>query len=152
MRGFTLVEAMIVLSLIGVLAMVGYPALSGWQAQQAVRAASGQFLARYSLARSSAMRYGRLSQLQIDTAGDRFWVEVDTSATMTGAVDTLAPIEYVGEVFGVTMESTRSTVCFATSGLPTQALGCSPGDVTVVFSRNGVVDTVQATVLGKTLR
>ncbi len=102
----------------------------------------------HSLARSTAVRYGRVSELHIDATNVRFWVEVDTSGT--GIRDTVGLMNDLARQ--VTMSSNRSLICFDPRGLTTTRDACEGGDAMVQFSRSGRVDTLEITALGRVLR
>ena len=57
-RGFTLVEALVVVTIIGILAAFGFPAMTRFRAAQAVRSASYDLFADLSYARSEAIARG----------------------------------------------------------------------------------------------
>ncbi len=151
-RGFTLVEAMIAVAVLGILLAIAWPAFRAAQARSAVRSAADVFVLRHSMARSAALRRGRVAELHIDAAGGRLWVEVDTAAIGAGVKDTVGRVVDVAQEFAVATTSTRSLLCFDARGLATQVAGCPPGDVKVVFKRGEYTDSVTTTVLGKVLR
>ncbi len=103
----------------------------------------------HSLARSTALQYGRVAELHIDAAYARFWVEVDTNST--GVSDTVGPLHDLGGG-QLTMTSNRSLLCFDARGMATARDACDPGDATITFSLQGRGDTVTITALGKVLR
>jgi Tfp pilus assembly protein FimT len=148
-RGYTLVELLIIVILVGIIAAVVGPKLAWALRQRAVAGAADEFVLAHSLARSTAMQYGRVAQLHVDTAGARFWVDADTSGTGTpvkiGLMHSLAG-------GSVTLSSTRTLFCFDARGLATTSGGCPSGDATVVFASSSSSDTVRTTVLGKVLR
>ncbi|HYT70068.1 MAG TPA: GspH/FimT family pseudopilin [Gemmatimonadales bacterium] len=148
-RGFTMIELAIVLVIAGLIAGVAGPKLADGLRQQSVRAAADQFVLAHSLARSTALRYGRVAELRIDAAGTRFWVEVDTSGT--GVRDTVGFVRNPADA-GVKMTSTRTLLCFDARGLATTGGACQPGDATVVFASSSRAATVRVTTLGKVLR
>jgi type II secretory pathway pseudopilin PulG len=149
-RGITFIEIMIVLVITGLIAVTTLPKLFAMFRQQSTIAAADRFVRVHELARSSALRYGRTSQLHIDATGLRFFVDVDTSGT--GIRDTIGPIRSVSDL-GVAMSSTDTLMCMDARGLPSRTNGlCQAPAGTVVFSNAGRYDSVTVTTLGKVLR
>ncbi len=148
-RGFTMIELAIVLVIAGLLTAMAAPKLAAAFRQRSVSSAGDQFVLAHSLARSTALRYGRVSELHVDAAAARFWVEVDTSGT--GVRDTVGFVHSVAGD-GVRMSSTRALLCFDARGVATTGGSCQSGDVTVAFASSQRVDTVWVTALGKVLR
>ena len=150
-RGFTMVESIMVVSIIGVVAAIGGPKISSALQRRTTASAADQFVAAHSLTRSTALRYGRIAQLHVDATAQRFWVDVDTSANGIGQRATIANIRYVNEV-GLHMASNRTLLCFEARGIASTAGSCESGDARVVFSDGVTADTVATTILGKVLR
>ncbi|MGH7652924.1 MAG: pilus assembly FimT family protein [Gemmatimonadaceae bacterium] len=150
-RGFTLVEALVVVSVIGIVAVIGAPMVSAALQKRSSATAADQLVLTQSLARSTAIRFGRVSQLHIDAAGQRFWVDVDTSANAIGQRATIANIRYANDST-LQMTSNRSLLCFDARGMASTLGSCESGDMQVVFSRGQTADTVVTTSLGKVLR
>jgi prepilin-type N-terminal cleavage/methylation domain-containing protein len=150
-RGFTLLEVIIVLGLMAIIAAMGAPKLSAELRRRTTQTAVDQFATAHSLARATAVRYGRVAQLHIDASTRRFWVDVDTSANGVGQ---RATIWYMRDLTqpGLTMSSNRSLLCFDARGLPLVLGGCEAGDVTVIFTALDKADTVSTAALGKILR
>jgi len=148
-RGFTMIELAIVLVIAGLLTAMAVPKLAAAFRQRSVSSAGDQFVLAHSLARSTALRYGRVSELHVDAAAARFWVEVDTSGT--GVRDTVGFVHSLADA-GVKVISTRTLLCFDARGLATTSNTCPPGDATIVFTSSKSVDTVRVTTLGKVLR
>ena len=147
-KGFTLIEMLIVLTVMGVIVAVAMPSMVTAFRQRATRGSVDRLAAAHSLTRATAIRFGLLAELHIDAANRRFWVEVDTSGT--GIRDTVGLMsDLAGQV---TMSSTRSLLCFDARGLTTTLNACESGDALVQFSLQGRTDTFQTTVLGKVLR
>ncbi len=147
-KGFTLLEMLIVITVMGVIVAVSLPSMVTAFRQRATRGAVDRLAMAHGLARATAVRYGRVAELHIDAANGRFWVEVDTSGT--GIRDTVGVLNDLGGQ--VTMSSTRTLLCFDLRGLTTTRDACEAGDVLVQFSLLGRTDTLQTTVLGKVLR
>lgn len=150
-RGFTLIEAIVVMTVMAVVAAIGGPKLAAALHRRTTVSAADQFVLTHSLTRSTALRYGRIAQLHIDAPAKRFWVDVDTSANGIGQRATIA---YVRDVSGsgLTMSSTRALLCFDARGIASTLGSCEPGDARVIFSDGATADTIVTTALGKVLR
>jgi type II secretion system protein H len=149
-KGFTIVELIIVLVMAGVIMAVISPSLSRAFRRTGVRAAVDEFASTHSLARSAAVRFGRMAELHIDQVGMSFWVEVDTSSA-GGVKDTVGVVKYQAGN-DVTIKSTRALLCFDARGLPTTRGACEAPDATVIFASGSRVDTLTITALGRILR
>jgi prepilin-type N-terminal cleavage/methylation domain-containing protein len=150
-RGFTLIETIVVLTLVSIVAAIGGPKLSVALQRRATASAADQFVLTHSLARSTALRYGRVAQLHVDTTGKRFWIDVDTSANEVGQRATIANVRDVSGD-GLVMTSTRALLCFDARGIASISGSCESGDAQVIFSDGATADTVTTTALGKVLR
>ncbi len=146
--GFTLIEMLIVITIMGVLVAVLMPNMVTAMRQRATRGSVDRLTMAHGLTRATAVRFGRVAELHIDAATRRFWIEVDTSGT--GVRDTVGTINQLADALTVT--STRTVLCFDSRGLATARGACEPGDAIVTFSTNGRTDTFQTTVIGKVLR
>jgi type IV fimbrial biogenesis protein FimT len=149
--GFTLLEVIIVMSLLAVVAGIGVPRLSAALRRRTMSTAADQFAAAHSLARATAVRYSRVAQLHVDASAKRFWVDADTSANEISQRSIIWYVRDFSET-GLTMSSTRSLLCFDARGMVSTAGSCEPGDATVIFSESDKADTVTITALGKVLR
>lgn len=150
-RGVTVIELIMVISVIGIVAATGGPKVSAVLQRRTTASVSDQFVLAHSLSKSTAIRYGRVAQLHIDAVNKLFWVDVDTSANGIGQRATIA---YVRDVSGggLQMTSTRSLLCFDARGIASTIGTCEPGDAMVVFADGVMRDTVSTTALGKVLR
>lgn len=147
--GFSMIEQMVVVTIIGLLTVIAAPSFSDALHKRATSAASDQFVMAHGLARSTALRYGRVSQLHIDAPAAKFWIDVDTSGKGERALVTYAHHVNTG---GLTMTSNRVLLCFDPRGLSSTSGSCQPGDAQLIFSSADKVDTVRITALGKVLR
>ncbi len=147
-KGFTMLEMLIVMTIMGVILAVSLPSLVTGFRQRATRGAVDRLAMAHGLARATAVRLGRVAELHIDAPNGRFWVEVDTSGT--GIRDTIGVVNDLGGQ--VAMLSDRTLLCFDLRGLTTTRNACEAGDALVQFSLQGRTDTLQTTVLGKVLR
>jgi prepilin-type N-terminal cleavage/methylation domain-containing protein len=150
-RGFTLLEIIITMALLAVVAAMGTPRLSGALRRRTTQTAVDQFATAHSLARSTAVRYGRVAQLHIDASTRRFWVDVDTSANGVGQ---RATVWYVRDLTspGLVMTSNRALLCFNARGLPSTTAPCESADAQIIFSALDKADTLTTASLGKILR
>jgi prepilin-type N-terminal cleavage/methylation domain-containing protein len=149
--GFTLVEVIIVLFLLGLVAAMGAPKLSAELHRRTTQLAADQLVTAHSLTRATALRYGRVAQLHIDAAASRFWVDVDTSANGIGQRATIWYVRNPAQA-GLVVTSNRSLLCFDARGLPLVGGACESGDATVIFTVLDRADTVRTAALGKILR
>jgi prepilin-type N-terminal cleavage/methylation domain-containing protein len=150
-RGFTLIEGVMVVALIGIVAAIGGPKITATLQRRTTASAADQFVLAHSLTRSTALRYGRIAQLHVDISGQRVWLDVDTSANGSGQRATITNVRYINDV-GLTMASNRALLCFDARGIASTLGSCESGDAKVVFSDGTVADTVTTTILGKVLR
>jgi prepilin-type N-terminal cleavage/methylation domain-containing protein len=150
-RGFTLLEIVITMSLLAVIAAMGAPRLSAALRRRTTQTAVDQFATGHALARTTAIRYGRVAQLHIDAAAKRFWVDVDTSGTGVGQ---RATVWYVHDLSspGLVMTSNRSLLCFDARGMPSTTAPCEAADAQVIFRALDKADTLTTASLGKILR
>ena len=150
-KGFTMVEAILVVAVLAIVAAMGAPKLSAALQRRTTASAADQFVLTHSLTRSTALRFGRVAQLHVDAAAQRFWVDVDTSANGIGQRATIANVRYVSDN-GLHMTSSRALLCFDARGIASTLGSCESGDAKVIFSDGAMADTVTTTILGKVLR
>ncbi len=149
--GFSLLDILIVVTFVGLLAGITFPRIADVQSRFAVRGAVTAFMGAYSMTRATAIREGGMAELHIDSANDRFWVEVDTTLDGSGVMDTIGVVIDVGDQ-GLTLSSTQSLLCFEGRGMPSSASGCATTGATISFSYENEADTILTTTLGKLLR
>ena len=150
-KGFTMIEAILVVAVLAIVAAMGAPKLSAALQRRTTASAADQFVLTHSLTRSTALRFGRFAQLHVDAAAQRFWVDVDTSANGIGQRATIANVRYVSDN-GLHMTSSRALLCFDARGIASTLGSCELGDAKVIFSDGAMADTVTTTILGKVLR
>jgi prepilin-type N-terminal cleavage/methylation domain-containing protein len=149
--GFTLLEIIITMSLLAVITAMGAPKLSASLRRRTTQTAVDEFASAHSLARATAVRYGRVAQLHIDAPTRTFWVEVDTSGAGTGQRATVWYAHKIPDT-SVVMTSNRSLLCFDARGLPSTAAPCEAADAQVIFTARDKADTLRTAALGKILR
>ena len=147
--GFSVAELLMVMTLVALLAIIVNPPIAPFAQRAGASAAADQFMAFHELARSSAIKYGRLTELHLDPSGGQFWVQVDT-ARATPA-DTVAVVTDLTKR-GVRMTTDRTLLCFDARGVATARGACGSGLATVVFSVQSHRDTVWVTAAGNAIR
>ncbi len=146
--GFTLPELVTILVVFGGFAGTVAPRVAdGWE-QFAVRGAADQFISAHQKARTAAVRFGAVAELHIDASTDRFWVQIDTTASGSGVMDTLGSVVELSEDH-VDLRANRSLICFDPRGLIAAAAGCpTTGSLAIGFSRGSSSDTLTVTASG----
>jgi prepilin-type N-terminal cleavage/methylation domain-containing protein len=150
-QGFTMIEVLMVLSVMGIVAAIGGPKVTAALQRRTTASIADQLVQAHSLTKSTALRYGRVAQLHIDAPGKRFWIDVDTSANGVGQRATIASVRDVSGN-GLLMTSNRALLCFDARGIASTNGTCEPGDAQVIFADGVMRDTVTTTALGKVLR
>jgi len=148
-RGFTMVEMLMVVSIMAILGLIGSPKILQQRQAAQRRAATNQFASAHRMAKATAVRYGRLAEFHVDASARRFWVVVDTGQT-AGVQDTVRMVS-LGDS-QLTMSSDRTLLCFDARGLATTAGSCETANALVTFAEPGKTDSVQFTALGQQLR
>jgi Tfp pilus assembly protein FimT len=150
--GFTTIELLWVLAITALVMAMAVPRMTKSRDQRGIQAAADEFVTSHGLARATAMRFGRLARLHVDTAAGRFWVEADTSGR--GQVGQVGVAHNVA-LHGVKIAATATQLCFNAQGLSTSGTSCETGAATMTFrpkSGGSNVVTLQITALGKVLR
>ena len=149
--GFTLLELVLIVSLVSVLAGVTFPRIADVQTRFAVGGAVTAFMSAHSMARATAIRQSGVAELHIDPTNDLFWVEIDTTVAGSGVMDTIGFVVDLGDQ-RVTLSSTETVLCFDGRGLASSASGCATSGATITFTSETAVETILATTLGKIIR
>ena len=146
--GYSLLEIVAILLVLGGFTGAAVPRMSGAWEQFAVAGAADQFISAHHKARTAAVRFGAVSELHIDASADRFWVQIDTTASRSGVMDTIGEVVDLSES-RVDLRATRSLLCFDPRGLVAAAAGCpTTGSLAIGFSRGSSSDTLSATASG----
>ncbi len=148
--GFSAVELVLTLLILGVLYGTAQPSIMRMRTSASVTSGRQVVASTLSLARATAIGFGRSTVVRLDAAGDRIWVEADTSAAGSGAVDTLG-LFYFGSSLSVDLKSNRASLCFDNRGLGTTNATCTVAGALIVVARQGLSDTVTVSPLGRVL-
>lgn len=74
--GFTVIEAAVVVAILGIIAAIGYPGMSNWLLTRRAQAAAGYYMDGLSLARNQAIAHNGASRLVLNensTSGQMEW-------------------------------------------------------------------------------
>lgn len=152
-RGITLLELAMAMLVIAVLVGLSLPLASAFTGRFKVGSARDAFTNTYARARAAAVQYGREGRLHIRADQGEFWVEVDTGVAGAMRADTIGRVVHLDtEYSGVTMFSTKNTLCFDARGLAYSGGSCDTHDAIITFSRWDRVDTVQLSLGGTVVR
>jgi Tfp pilus assembly protein FimT len=134
----TVIELTVVVFVVGILCVIGIPALLRQLDRTRVRNATNEIVSALSIARTTAILRGHQVAVSFDSAEAR--------VSVTAGTDTIL-MRPVGEVYGVTLKSNRDSTAYSATGL-----GYGAANQTVVVSRGGVADTVIISRLGRVRR
>ena len=133
---FTLIEILIVMSIMGIVAMMAFPKMGNMNDRNQMRSAKDGIAAKLSAARAAAIATGRQS---------RFYIEGDSMrmTTFAGAVETAkGTTVYLNRQFGVKVTSSNIMIAFDGRGMTSNS-----GNV-VKFSRRSLSDSLCISPIG----
>ncbi len=141
-RGFTLLEVLTVIVIVGVVAALGAPRFREWVSHENVRQARVNVTTQLAGARSIAVQRGCESVLHIDAAASRVWV---TACKLAGAgEDTIGIIDNLSSRFGVVFTSTGDSILFTPQGIAFSAAW-----ITMTFTKEGYDAILETSPLGR---
>jgi prepilin-type N-terminal cleavage/methylation domain-containing protein len=143
-RGFTLVEMVVVVVLIGVLLTVSLPYFRGATLKSDVRAAGDAISSLHAVAKAAAIQRGRIARLVLLSADSKALVVADR---VGGGLDTVGVVEDLGSRFGVSFTTTQDTLAFTPRGIGTALSG-----TTIVVTKSDVSDTITVSAAGRLTR
>lgn len=150
-HGFTVIEVIIAMALVALVYAMALPSIGRTRVHMSVHNSKHMVVSSISLARATAMRFGRTAVVRLDADGDRIWVEADTTLEQTGVLDTLGLFDLGGEL-KVDLKSNRETLCFNGRGIGTRASACPQTGATIIVALKDRADTVRVSSVGRVLQ
>lgn len=144
--GFTLVEALVVVVLLGLITLIGFPRISAAMVQSDIRSARTTVINLLATARAASIQTGRRTWVKFE--GDKAFVLArPRRAVGAGDADTVGTVQDLSTQYKVTIAGVDS-IAFDPRGF-----GASFGDTTsVTLSRNSHSETITLDGLGRVLK
>jgi prepilin-type N-terminal cleavage/methylation domain-containing protein len=144
-NGFTLIELMIVVTILGTLMLIGYPRMRDGRTRSNVRGARTTLVNLLSKALTAATQNNRVTLLKIQGNNAFVLARPRLVAAAGSDADTLGAVQPLGAIYGVTVTAAIDSVRFDPRGLGT---GFGTG-TTFLVSLNGKTETITVDGLGR---
>jgi prepilin-type N-terminal cleavage/methylation domain-containing protein len=149
-RGVTFLELMVVVVIVGVIAMMGFPKIKDAIDKTNVRSARVAAGTVVATAREAAIKRGCTGVVHFNASTGTMWVTVcpRMSTTGSGTIDTVTMVEKIDKLYNVAMSETLDSVQFDPRGL-----SLTNAQSTVLFTTtSGARDSILINPLGKVVR
>lgn len=147
-RGFTLIETFVVIVVIGLISVMGWPRLRTLFEKSRVRSARSAVINAFQTTKARAVQENRRTTLNFDNSTGRIYVTASprrTAGTATCGCDTVGQILNLTSLYNVTLNASAATFQFDSRGM-----GTSPtADVQVRVSGAGYTDSVRIQGYGR---
>ena len=147
-RGFTIIEMLLVILILGVATIIGLPRMSEGASKANVRGARTSLINMLSRTRIAATETNRISVLKIEANNAVILLRPRRSLVGTGNADTLGSVLRLGDAYGVSITGEIDSVRFDPRGLGS---GFGTG-TTFLITKNGVRDSVRVDGLGRVIK
>jgi prepilin-type N-terminal cleavage/methylation domain-containing protein len=144
--GFTLVEALIVVVLLGLIVLIGFPRISAAMVKSDLRSARTTVVNLVATARAASVQTSRRAWIKFE-GNSAYVLARPRMAVGAGDADTVGPVQNLATQYGVTVAGVDS-IQFDPRGFGTN-LGDSSS---VVLSRNSHTETVTLDGLGRVIK
>lgn len=142
-RGFTIIEVLIVIGLIGLMAAIALPRIGDALVRQNVQSGRAAVVSTHAKARAVAIQRGVASAFVI--SGNTLLVV--SRNPVTGAVDTVGAPNDLYDRYGVSVVTTRDTLRFDPNGI-----GADGGDTQITVTRGSHTESVDINSVGRVVR
>jgi len=144
-KGFTLAEALIVVVIVGILVLIGYPKVSGAMVTTNVRGARTTIVNMIAKARAVATQSNRRSA-QLEFVGNTVLITATPRASgINGKKDTVGTMQNLNAIYGVTVTPPGAPIKFDPRGIGS-GFGTSS---TISVTKSGKTQTIQIDMLGR---
>lgn len=140
-RGFSLVEVLIVVSIIAITLRMAYPPLHKAYVKERIRSTTVLLRSYLSSARSAAIQHGRVSVLYTNAATTSLWVKIDSAGSMVA----LRPRLRLDSLYSVSMVTAVDSIAYDARG---RAIGLSAPVTYTLSSPEGGSLTVCVSLMG----
>jgi len=143
-----MLELLLTLTIATILLGIAVPRLMESNDRMALQSARSRATVAVSAARAAATRFGRVSMLVLDVAGDRLRVEVDTSS-LGGQPPVLLREVDLWTDLGVNLRASDPVICFDPRGIAVASWPCTGQPVVIRLDINGTRDSVLVSSTGR---
>jgi prepilin-type N-terminal cleavage/methylation domain-containing protein len=143
--GFTTIEMIIVVVLIGIITAIGFPKIRQSLDKANVRSARAAVATLAVTARSAAIQRGCPGVIHFVATNGTVWVTTNCATK----VDTVAGVQQLGTRFKVTMVPSRDSLRFDPRGLSLDNLGATNTVITFTGSVGSNVDSTVLNPIGR---
>ena len=140
--GFSLIEMLIVVVVIGLMTLIALPRLADAFAQNNLNSVRAKVISLYSVARATSSGSSRTTVLRL--SGNKVYV-VASKLNVAAGVDTVTPVENIYTQYGVTVTPSTDSILLDQSGLGRN------GSI-IILSKSGRADTVTISQYGQILK
>ena len=142
-RGVTIVELLIVMTLIGVMAGFAFPRIGDAITKQNVRSARTLFVGTHAKARATAIQRG--GQTRFIVAGGRLTIQ--STNPVTNAAQQVGNVEDLGSRYGVTVQPANVTLTFDARGL-----GMETAATTISITKGSYGSSIVISPVGRVIQ
>ena len=139
-RGFTLMELIVTIGIIGLLAVIGLPRIGDAFRKQSVVSAKAAVVSLHAAARANAVQRAYSTFLVIDGNTLRMY----SRDPLTGSLQQIGNDSDLGDRYGVAVSATRDTLWFDPRGL-----GMETSSTRITLTKGVYTQTVEISSLGR---